>query len=105
MVRAGRDPGCPAGRLRPAGDTRSGPSRKLLLGEGLRADVGEQVLEGVEAEHRALEAGRADLDPQQVEQVHGLDAGCGLGENALFLAARGHRVTGIDFVEEAIRAR
>jgi cyclopropane fatty-acyl-phospholipid synthase-like methyltransferase len=32
-----------------------------------------------------------------------LDAGCGTGENALFLAARGHRVTGIDFVPEAIR--
>jgi SAM-dependent methyltransferase len=32
-----------------------------------------------------------------------LDAGCGTGEHALFLAARGHRVTGIDFVEEAVR--
>ena len=32
-----------------------------------------------------------------------LDAGCGTGDNALFFAARGHRVTGIDFVEEAIR--
>lgn len=32
-----------------------------------------------------------------------LDAGCGTGENALFFAARGERVTGIDFVEEAIR--
>jgi SAM-dependent methyltransferase len=32
-----------------------------------------------------------------------LDAGCGTGEHALFLAARGQRVTGIDFVEEAIR--
>jgi cyclopropane fatty-acyl-phospholipid synthase-like methyltransferase len=32
-----------------------------------------------------------------------LDAGCGTGEHALFLAAQGHRVTGIDFVEEAIR--
>jgi SAM-dependent methyltransferase len=32
-----------------------------------------------------------------------LDAGCGTGENALFLAARGHQVTGIDFVDEAIR--
>jgi cyclopropane fatty-acyl-phospholipid synthase-like methyltransferase len=32
-----------------------------------------------------------------------LDVGCGTGEHALFLAARGHRVTGIDFVEEAIR--
>ena len=32
-----------------------------------------------------------------------LEAGCGTGEHALFFAARGHRVTGIDFVEEAIR--
>src|SRR6516165_1897309 len=32
-----------------------------------------------------------------------LDAGCGTGEHALFFAARGHRVVGIDFVEEAIR--
>jgi cyclopropane fatty-acyl-phospholipid synthase-like methyltransferase len=32
-----------------------------------------------------------------------LDAGCGSGENALFFAGRGHRVIGIDFVEEAIR--
>ena len=27
-----------------------------------------------------------------------LDAGCGTGENALFLASRGQRVTGIDFL-------
>jgi cyclopropane fatty-acyl-phospholipid synthase-like methyltransferase len=32
-----------------------------------------------------------------------LDAGCGTGEHALFFAERGHRVVGIDFVEEAIR--
>ena len=32
-----------------------------------------------------------------------LDAGCGTGEHALFFAARGHQVTGIDFVGEAIR--
>src|SRR5437588_11755366 len=32
-----------------------------------------------------------------------LDAGCGTGDMALFFAARGHRVTGIDFVPEAIR--
>ena len=32
-----------------------------------------------------------------------LDAGCGTGENALFFAARGLRVTGIDFVAEAIQ--
>jgi 2-polyprenyl-3-methyl-5-hydroxy-6-metoxy-1,4-benzoquinol methylase len=32
-----------------------------------------------------------------------LDAGCGTGEYALFLASRGHQVTGIDFVDVAIR--
>jgi SAM-dependent methyltransferase len=32
-----------------------------------------------------------------------LDAGCGTGEHSLFFAARGHEVTGIDFVGEAIR--
>src|SRR5215470_18747477 len=32
-----------------------------------------------------------------------LDAGCGTGEHALFFAARGHRVVGIDFVDEAVR--
>ena len=32
-----------------------------------------------------------------------LDAGCGTGETALFFAATGHRVTGIDFLEEPIR--
>jgi SAM-dependent methyltransferase len=32
-----------------------------------------------------------------------LDSGCGTGETALYFAAQGHQVTGIDFVEEAIR--
>jgi cyclopropane fatty-acyl-phospholipid synthase-like methyltransferase len=32
-----------------------------------------------------------------------LDAGCGTGEHAMFFAARGLRVVGIDFVDEAIR--
>jgi SAM-dependent methyltransferase len=31
-----------------------------------------------------------------------LDAGCGTGDTALFFAARGHRVTGIDFLEVPI---
>lgn len=31
-----------------------------------------------------------------------LDVGCGTGENALYLAARGHAVTGIDFAAAAI---
>jgi cyclopropane fatty-acyl-phospholipid synthase-like methyltransferase len=32
-----------------------------------------------------------------------LDVGCGTGETALFFAGRGHRVTGIDFLAQAIR--
>jgi SAM-dependent methyltransferase len=32
-----------------------------------------------------------------------LDAGCGTGDNALFFARRGHKVTGIDFLEGPIR--
>jgi cyclopropane fatty-acyl-phospholipid synthase-like methyltransferase len=51
--------------------------------------------------------------PQQAfldvaDQITGsvLDVGCGTGENALFFAQRGHKVTGIDFLEEPItRAR
>lgn len=32
-----------------------------------------------------------------------LDVGCGTGENALFFAARGHTVTGIDFLEQPLQ--
>ena len=33
-----------------------------------------------------------------------LDAGCGSGEHAMFFGARGHAVTGFDFLEEPIAA-
>ncbi len=38
------------------------------------------------------------------EQITGsiLDSGCGTGENALYFASRGHKVTGIDFLAEPI---
>ena len=38
------------------------------------------------------------------DQITGaiLDSGCGTGENALFFAKRGHKVTGIDFLPEPI---
>jgi ubiquinone/menaquinone biosynthesis C-methylase UbiE len=63
-----------------------------------------------------LYAGQAPWDigkPQQsfidvADRISGsvLDAGCGTGDTALFLAGRGHPVTGIDFLEEPInRAR
>jgi SAM-dependent methyltransferase len=48
--------------------------------------------------------------PQQAfldvaDQVTGsiLDAGCGTGDNALYFAGRGHKVTGIDFLDEPIQ--
>ena len=64
----------------------------------------------------AAYAGQAPWDigrPQQAfldvaDRITGsvLDAGCGTGDNALFFASRGHKVTGIDFLEEPItRAR
>lgn len=39
------------------------------------------------------------------QQITGmiLDAGCGTGDLALYLAGKGHAVTGIDFLEEPIR--
>lgn len=41
---------------------------------------------------------------EAAEQITGsvLDVGCGTGENALFFAQRGHKVTGIDFLEHPI---
>ncbi len=61
-------------------------------------------------------AGQAPWDigrPQQAildvaDRITGsvLDVGCGTGDNALLFASRGHKVTGIDFLEEPIqRAR
>jgi SAM-dependent methyltransferase len=65
------------------------------------------------AEFEQSYAGEAPWDigkPQQPFTAIGdrvtspvLDAGCGTGDTALFLAARGYRVTGIDFTNEAIR--
>jgi cyclopropane fatty-acyl-phospholipid synthase-like methyltransferase len=58
-------------------------------------------------------AGQAPWDigrPQQAfldvaDRITGsvLDAGCGTGDNALYFASRGHKVTGIDFLEEPIQ--
>jgi 2-polyprenyl-3-methyl-5-hydroxy-6-metoxy-1,4-benzoquinol methylase len=57
-------------------------------------------------------AGQAPWDigrPQKAfinvaDQISGsiLDAGCGTGENTLFFAIRGQKVTGIDFLAEPI---
>src|SRR5476651_2641189 len=60
----------------------------------------------------SLYSGQAPWDigkPQKAlidvaDQITGsiLDSGCGTGDNALFFASRGHKVTGIDFLEEPI---
>src|ERR1043166_6665168 len=41
----------------------------------------------------------------RADQITGsiLDAGCGTGENALYFASRGCKVTGIDYLDEPIR--
>jgi SAM-dependent methyltransferase len=62
----------------------------------------------------SMYSGKAPWDigrPQEcfveiADRVHGsiLDAGCGTGENALFFAARGHAVVGIDYLEYPIAA-
>jgi cyclopropane fatty-acyl-phospholipid synthase-like methyltransferase len=38
------------------------------------------------------------------DQINGsiLDSGCGTGDNALYFASRGHKVTGLDFLAEPI---
>src|ERR1700719_2206504 len=61
----------------------------------------------------AMYAGQAPWDigkPQKsfldvADRISGsvLDAGCGTGDTALFLASRGNEVTGIDFLEDPIR--
>lgn len=41
---------------------------------------------------------------EAADQITGsvLDAGCGTGENAFFFAQRGHKVTGIDYLERPV---
>jgi len=61
----------------------------------------------------SLYSGQAPWDigkPQKAfiaiaDQITGsiLDSGCGTGDNALFFASKGHKVTGIDFLEEPIQ--
>src|SRR6478609_4572264 len=76
--------------VRPAPDTCSGARSGSCVGSGGRRDsqVAEHVLEAVVAEHRALEAGRANVDAEQVEQVVRADGGHVLDRLALDLVGQ-----------------
>src|SRR6185436_12750292 len=102
----GCGPSRPAGRggraglslpARPAGDTcssaRGRPSCGRAFGFRARArpSLGQRLLERVVAEHRALQAGRADVDAEEVEEVvgaEGLDVGDGLALDLVGQEAR-----------------
>ena len=68
--------------------------------------IGRETFETIYAGQPRWETGR----PQQAfldaaAQITGsiLDSGCGTGENALYFASRGLKVTGIDFLQEPIK--
>jgi 2-polyprenyl-3-methyl-5-hydroxy-6-metoxy-1,4-benzoquinol methylase len=72
--------------------------------EGITRDFFESVYHG----EPAWDIGRLQKEIAQLEQAGEivesvLDVGCGTGENALYLAAQGHEVLGIDFAPMAIQ--
>jgi hypothetical protein len=108
--------------IRPAADTCSGAPDGSCAGLGrgrgvLCREIGKDVLEAVVTQHRALQAGRADLDAEQVEQIVGAkvrdlgerlaldlvreEAGAGLADGA---AATGEPDLGDDAVADSRRA-
>lgn len=67
--------------------------------------VDRRTFEEIYAGQPRWEIGRPQKAILQVaDRIIGsiLDAGCGTGENALFFASRGQKVTGIDFLAEPI---
>ncbi|MDC0747534.1 class I SAM-dependent methyltransferase [Polyangium mundeleinium] len=57
--------------------------------------------------HAPWDIGRPQADLVALAEAGGfrgdvLDVGCGPGDNAIFVAARGHAVTGLDLVENAL---
>jgi SAM-dependent methyltransferase len=68
---------------------------------------GGQMLEGVDLPSIPWDIGAAQpvvIEAERAGRFHGavVDVGCGLGENAIYLASQGHQVTGIDAAPAAI---
>ncbi|HEV8623201.1 MAG TPA: class I SAM-dependent methyltransferase, partial [Acidimicrobiia bacterium] len=68
---------------------------------------GGQLIEGVDLPSIPWDIGAAQpvvIEAERAGRFHGavLDVGCGLGDNAIYLAAQGHQVTGIDAAPTAI---
>jgi cyclopropane fatty-acyl-phospholipid synthase-like methyltransferase len=74
--------------------------------EVANTSIDRAAFEGLYAGKAPWDIGRPQVPfVESADRVVGpvLDAGCGTGEHSLFFAARGLRVTGIDFVPEAVR--
>ena len=66
-----------------------------------------QILKGVDLPSIPWDIGAAQpvvIEAERAGRFHGavLDVGCGLGDNAIFLASQAHQVTGIDAAAAAI---
>jgi len=66
-----------------------------------------EMVEGVDVAAVPWDIGGAQpvvIEAERAGRLHGavLDVGCGLGDNAIYLAGQGHQVTGIDIAASAV---